>query len=198
MARTTLDLVDPRIAKALSHPMRARILSILNERTASPNEISEMIDERLPNVSYHVRALQDLGCIELVDTAQRRGAIEHYYRALVRPFFSDRDWKRLPRSGRQAISDSILQILWEEVGTAMQAGTFESRTDRHLSHTRVALDREGWAEMTKLLAGTLAEAEKIASRSEARVKESDKESIPTTVAMMQFELPGEDAAAAES
>src|SRR5919107_5509795 len=98
MARTTLDLVDPRIAKALSHPMRARILAILNERTASPNEISEMLDERLPNVSYHVRALLDLECIELVDTAQRRGAIEHYYRAVKRPFFSDADWPQLPAS----------------------------------------------------------------------------------------------------
>jgi DNA-binding transcriptional ArsR family regulator len=198
MARTTLDLVDPRIAKALSHPMRARILMILNERVASPNEIAGMIGERLPNVSYHVRALEELDCIELVSTAQRRGAIEHYYRAVVRPFFSDRDWKRLPRSGRQAISDSILQIIWDEVATAMQSGTFESRSDRHLSHTRVTLDREGWAEMTKLLAGTLAEAEKIASRSEARVKTSDKQPISTAVAMMQFELPDEDAAAADS
>src|SRR3712207_5142385 len=115
MPRTALDLMDPRIAKALSHPMRARILVILNERVASPNEIAEMIGERLPNVSYHVRALQDLGCIELVDTAQRRGAIEHYYRAVVRPFFTDRDWKRLPRSGRQAISDAALQVIWSDV-----------------------------------------------------------------------------------
>src|SRR5918999_1931913 len=130
MARTSLDLVDPRIAKALSHPMRARILVILNERVASPNEIAETIDERLPNVSYHVRALLDLGCIELVDTAQRRGAIEHYYRAVVRPFFSDRDWKRIPRSGRQAISDSILRIIWEDVSEALKAGTFESRAGR--------------------------------------------------------------------
>src|ERR687890_2282479 len=120
MARRTLDLVDPRLAKALSHPMRARILTILNERVASPNEISEMIDERLPNVSYHVRALLDLGCIELVSTAQRRGAIEHYYRAIVRPFFSDRDWKRLPKSGRQAISDAILQILWDDVSESIK------------------------------------------------------------------------------
>jgi DNA-binding transcriptional ArsR family regulator len=78
MAKQQAGLVDPRLAKALSHPMRARILAILNERVASPNEIAAMIDERLPNVSYHVRALQELGCIELVRTAQRRGAIEHY------------------------------------------------------------------------------------------------------------------------
>src|SRR5919109_5675905 len=156
MARTTLDLVDPRIAKALSHPMRARILMILNERVASPNEIAETIDERLPNVSYHVRALLDLGCVELVDTAQRRGAIEHYYRAVVRPFFSDRDWKRLPRSGRQAISDSILQILWEDLSDSIKAGAFEGRSDRHLTHSRMVLDEQGWDAMAKLLAETLA------------------------------------------
>ena len=143
MARRTLDLVDPRIAKALSHPMRARILGILNERVASPNEIAEQIEERLPNVSYHVRALLDLGCIELVRTAQRRGAIEHYYRAIVRPFFSDRDWKRLPRSGRQAISDVALQIIWEDVSGAIKAGTFEARADRHLSHNALDARRAG-------------------------------------------------------
>src|SRR4029453_12945994 len=113
MPRPTLDLVDPRIAKALSHPMRARILMILNERVASPNEIAGMIDERLPNGSYHVRALEELDCIELVSTAQRRGAIEHYYRAVVRPFFSDRDWKRLPRSGRRGVAGAAPRAqLW--------------------------------------------------------------------------------------
>ena len=188
MARSSLDLVDPRIAKALSHPMRARILMILNERVASPNEIAEDIDERLPNVSYHVRALLDLGCIELVDTAQRRGAIEHYYRAVVRPFFSDSDWKRIPRSGRQAISDSILQILWEDLSDSMKAGTFEARTDRHLTHNQMVLDQEGWTEMTDLLSGVLSQVEKIESRSKARLRKSaDGAAIPTTFALMHFE-----------
>src|SRR5215218_1052740 len=164
MARTTLDLVDPRIAKALSHPMRARILVILNERVASPNEIAEMIDERLPNVSYHVRALQELGCIELVSTAQRRGAIEHYYRALVRPFFSDRDWKRLPRSGRQAVSDQILQMVWDDTSAAIKKGTFESRADRHLSRTPLNLDDQGWDELNALLRDVHAKAETIGTQ----------------------------------
>jgi DNA-binding transcriptional ArsR family regulator len=190
MARPTLDLVDPRIAKALSHPMRARILMILNERVASPNEIADEIDERLPNVSYHVRALLDLGCIELVDTAQRRGAIEHYYRAVVRPFFSDRDWKRVPRSGRQAISDSIIKILWEDVSESMSAGTFESRPDRHLAHSRLDLDDEGWEEMTTLLNDVRAEVERISARSATRLKKGgDGAGIPTTFALMHFESP---------
>jgi DNA-binding transcriptional ArsR family regulator len=189
MARPSLDLVDPRIAKALSHPMRARILGILDERVASPNEIAETIHERLPNVSYHVRALLDLGCIELVDTAQRRGAIEHYYRAVVRPFFSDRDWKRLPRSGRQAISDAALKIIWEDVSAALKAGTFENRPDRHLSHNDVVLDETAWKEVAKLLNGMITEVERIASASAARLKKSGDDGISTTVVAMQFEVP---------
>ena len=192
MARRTLDLVDPRLAKALSHPMRARILTILNERVASPNEISEMIDERLPNVSYHVRALLDLGCIELVSTAQRRGAIEHYYRAVVRPFFSDRDWKKLPRSGRQAISDVGLQMIWEDVSDAIKQGTFETRSDRHLSRSPLQLDETGWEELSQLLAGVLDEAESIEARSAERIKQArDEDGVPTRLVIMQFESPSD-------
>jgi DNA-binding transcriptional ArsR family regulator len=191
MARSSLDLVDPRIAKALSHPMRARILGILDERVASPNEIAEQISERLPNVSYHVRALLDLGCIELVDTAQRRGAVEHYYRAVVRPFFSDRDWKRLPRSGRQAISDAALRIIWEDVSASLKAGTFESRSDRHLSHNDVVLDDRGWNEVAELLNRMIGDVERIASASAKRLKKSGEDGIPTTVVAMHFELPAE-------
>ena len=123
-------------------------------------------------MSYHVAALLELGTIELVDTAQRRGAIEHYYRAIVRPFFSDRDWKRLPRSGRQAISDSILQIVWDDASESIKAGTFEARADRHLAHSRMVLDEQGWEEMTKLLNGVLSEVEKIEAGSRSRLKKA--------------------------
>lgn len=187
MAKQEAALVDPRLAKALSHPMRTRILAILNERVASPNEISEMIGERLPNVSYHVRALHDLECIELVRTAQRRGAIEHYYRALKRPFFSDRDWKRLPRSGRQAVSDLTLQMIWDDASSAMKADTFERRADRHLSRTPLVLDEEGWGELGELLRNVHGQAEGIAAKSEKRLAKADDEGIPTRLVMMHFE-----------
>ena len=172
--------------------MRARILRILNERVASPNEIAEMIDERLPNVSYHVRALLDLDCIELVDTAQRRGAIEHYYRAVVRPFFSDSDWKRIPRSGRQAISDTALRVIWEDVSQAVKAGTFDSRTDRYLTHSPMVLDEEGWSELHRVMSEAFEEVERIESQSARRLKKSNEAGVSTRVVLMQFESPPAD------
>jgi DNA-binding transcriptional ArsR family regulator len=187
MAKQAAGPVDPRLAKALSHPMRTRILAILNERVASPNEIADMIGERLPNVSYHVRALLELECIELVSTAQRRGAIEHYYRALVRPFFSDRDWKRLPRSGRQAVSDLTLQMVWDDASGAIKNGTFESRSDRHLSRTPLTLDEQGWDELNSVLRDVHAKAETIGRQSVKRLAKSDDEGMPTMLVMMHFE-----------
>ena len=179
--------MDERLAKALSHPMRAHILGILNERVASPNELSELLDERLPNVSYHVRALHDLDCVELVRTAQRRGAIEHYYRAVKRPFFSDKDWERLPRSARQAMSDVALQMVWEDVTAAIEQDTFEARPDRYLTRSPLVLDEQGWAELNKLLGRLLKEAERIDKQSAKRLAGSSDDSIETRLVLMHFE-----------
>jgi DNA-binding transcriptional ArsR family regulator len=78
------EIVDPQVIKALTHPVRARALAILNERTASPNEIAKELGQGVGHVSYHINVLKKCECIELVDTAPRRGAVEHYYRATSR------------------------------------------------------------------------------------------------------------------
>lgn len=93
-------------AKAVAHPLRARILEALAEESRSPNELAAEFNEPLGNVSYHVVVLRDLGMVELVATAPRRGAIEHFYRARwrvqldVRPLDGDRVSKSV--TGRRA------------------------------------------------------------------------------------------------
>jgi DNA-binding transcriptional ArsR family regulator len=182
-------VVDQRLAKALSHPLRARIFAILNEQVASPNEIAEMIGERLPNVSYHARVLVDLDCIELVRTAQRRGAIEHYYRAVRRPFFTDSEWRRLPRSARQAVVDTGLEVIWDDVAEAIDAGTFQARPDMHLSRTPVVVDEQGWGELRDALAGLLGEADRIVRQSGERLAGADEGGIHARLVVMHFETP---------
>jgi DNA-binding transcriptional ArsR family regulator len=180
-------LVDSRVAKALAHPLRARVLSILNERVASPNQMAEALGEPLGNVSYHVKALVDLECIELVSTAPRRGAVEHFYRAIVRPYFSDRDWNRLPRSLRQAISDVGLQLIWDDVADAVESGSFEAREDRHLTRHPLALDERGWSELNEVLADLFEQAVRIESESAARLAETGDEGVSTKLAVLHFE-----------
>src|ERR1700761_9561038 len=78
------DGVEQIVAKAFAHPLRGQILIILNERVASPNLLAQELDQSLNLVAYHVRVLEKYDCIELVDTKQRRGATEHFYRATRR------------------------------------------------------------------------------------------------------------------
>ena len=79
-----MKTTDPRLEKALSHPLRARILADLERQTSSPRELSDELGEPLGNVSYHVRRLAGLGLVKLVKTTPRRGAVEHHYRAVTR------------------------------------------------------------------------------------------------------------------
>jgi DNA-binding transcriptional ArsR family regulator len=173
LKRQTASAVDSRLAKALAHPLRVQLLAALNEGVASPNELAKRLEEPLTNVSYHVRMLHDLGCIELVETEPRRGALEHYYRAIVRPFFGERDWKRLPKNARGSISDAVLQLVWDDAAEAIKSGLFDEREDRHLSRSVLAVDEQGWEELHDVLAETLDRAMQIQADSASRASKQD-------------------------
>jgi DNA-binding transcriptional ArsR family regulator len=181
-------LIDARLAKALAHPLRVRLLAALNEEVASPNQLAEHVEQPLQNVSYHVRVLLSLGCIELVRTAQRRGAIEHFYRAVVRPFFSDADWEQLPTSARHSVSDAVLQLVWGDAGRALRAGIFDSRADRHLTCTPLELDETGWEQLGGLLEELGERALDIQAETAKRLEQdsSSKESFWTRLVLMHF------------
>jgi DNA-binding transcriptional ArsR family regulator len=75
---------DHVVAKALSHPIRVRILAALDGREASPVQIADEARAPLTLVSFHFRQLAAAGLITQTATRQRRGAVEHFYRLIVR------------------------------------------------------------------------------------------------------------------
>jgi DNA-binding transcriptional ArsR family regulator len=187
--------VDQRLVKALAHPLRVEILTILNERMASPNELSKELDEGLSQVSYHVKVLKDFECIEMVKTEPRRGAVEHYYRATERAFLTDRDWKALPDSVKPGVSASAIQVIVDDVIGALSGGTFDAREDRHISATPGVVDEQGWAESVDLVNETLDKIMDIHSASAKRLAKSGEEGIPATAVLLNFESPSPEAKA---
>jgi DNA-binding transcriptional ArsR family regulator len=77
---------DPdNLLAALNHPLRRRILRALDgEEAASPAELAKRLAVPLTTVSYHVRILAHYGALKLVRTKPVRGAVEHFYRSLVK------------------------------------------------------------------------------------------------------------------
>ena len=70
-----------KVGKALAHPMKVAIIRDLRtEGKLSPIEWTEEHGVPLQNGSYHFTSLRKLGILKPAGTAQRRGALEHYYR----------------------------------------------------------------------------------------------------------------------
>lgn len=181
--------VDQKLVKALAHPLRVEILTILNERMASPNELSKELDEGLSQVSYHVKVLKDFECIEMVKTEPRRGAVEHYYRATARAFLTDKDWRALPASVKPGVSASSIRMIIDNVFGALKVGTFDSREDRHISWTPGVVDEQGWNELVDLINETLSKIIKIHAASAKRLAKSSEKGIPVNVVLMNYETP---------
>jgi DNA-binding transcriptional ArsR family regulator len=160
--------LDERLAKALSHPVRQRILQRLTESgAASPNELAQALGEPRGNVNYHVRSLRELEYVELVRTEPRRGPREHFYRATVSPWLDDEQWVQLPGNFRRKALGRILSEILEEASNASREGGFDG-PEAHVSRVELALDEEAWTQITALLAATLQTALRIHADSASR------------------------------
>jgi DNA-binding transcriptional ArsR family regulator len=185
------DGVEQIVAKAFAHPLRVQILIILNERVSSPNQLAQELDQSLNLVAYHVRVLEKYDCIELVDTKQRRGATEHFYRATRRQFLSDAEWARMPESLRPGLAGAMLKSVFEDLETAAASGSLDEIDDIHLSRTPMVVDRRGWSDVADLLNATLDRILEIQAESSERLAgDGDAEpGIVSKVHMLHFKSP---------
>ncbi len=184
------DGVEQIVAKAFAHPLRVQILIILNERVASPNLLSQELEQSLNLVAYHVRVLEKYDCIELVDTKQRRGATEHFYRATRRQFLSDSEWARMPASLRPGLSGAMLKSVFDDIEEAMSSGTLDEIEDRHLSRTPMVVDQQGWDETATLLRETLEQLLVIQADASERIAKGEDPGILAKVQLLHFKSPG--------
>jgi DNA-binding transcriptional ArsR family regulator len=182
--------VDETLVKVVAHPLRVQALSVLTERPASPKELAAELGAPVGNVSYHVRELEEVGLIELVDEKKRRGAVEHFYRAIARPMLSAEEWEKLSLDDRQGFSAWIIQLLLADASQALGAGTFDARSDRYLSRTPMLVDEEGWRELVEIHASALKATLEVQAASAERMTKADgAEGIPTIAALTFFEMP---------
>jgi DNA-binding transcriptional ArsR family regulator len=163
------DIDDPRYVKALAHPLRIRILAMLADRSASPVQLSAQLDATLGTVAYHVRTLHSLGLVELVDTRQRRGATEHYYRAREHPRFPDDAWAGLAPVAKQRMLSAMLQQIGQYVTASAAAGGFD-RAEAHMTRRSLPLDDRGFEELASATRRWLDEAEEIGAAAAERLR----------------------------
>src|SRR5829696_9706361 len=183
---TNID--DPRYVKAMSHPLRVRILALLEERTASPVELAGWLGATLGTTAYHVRTLERMGLIELIRETRVRGAVEHHYRAKERPTVSDDAWAAAPPIAKQAAVSASLQTIDAYARAASAAGGFD-HGNSHLTRTALHLDARGWNDLSRALLRLLAQVDRIEEAAAERMERNPHADDTRDVAlvMMLFE-----------
>jgi Helix-turn-helix domain len=188
----TAASMETTLAAIVAHPTRASAFTILTERTASPVEIAQEIGKDVGHVGYHVRKLQQLDLIELVDERPVRGAVEHFYRATVRPYVSAEEFSGQTLEEREVFTRHILQLHVADVARAMDARTFDARPNRALLRTPMVVDEEGFQELADLHDEMYERTLDIQARSAERLTGTDAGAIPTMSATTFFEVPERD------
>jgi hypothetical protein len=181
--------LDPRLIKALGHPVREHILAVLNERIASAREIGEEIGADVSSFYHHIEELEKFDCIERVGTRRRRGANEHFFRAKTSLFFDDAAWQRLPSTLKEDQTVSSLQYLFDDVVAALEEDTFNVRDNPHVSWIPGSFDAQGWEEATAAMNQALERLMAIREAAASRLARTGEQGIPATMGILAFETP---------
>jgi len=189
---TASATMETTLAAIVAHPPRVRCFMILAERTASPVEIAQQIGKDVGHVGYHVRKLQQLDLIELVDERPVRGAVEHFYRAIERPFVKEEEFAGQSVEEREVFTRYVLQCHVTDIARAMDEHTFDARPNRWLARTPLVVDEDGFDELSALHAEMVDRTLEIQAKSAERMTGGDgePEGIPTMSTHMFFETPG--------
>jgi DNA-binding transcriptional ArsR family regulator len=192
MSKPITEIDDPRLVKALAHPLRVRILGILERRSATPKELAEILDVPLENLSYHVRALRDFGFIKLERRRMVRGAVEHRYGMVARPRITAAAWEQLPAMVREALDAASLDQIWDVV-TRAAAQDKMSRPESHMARRVARLDEQGLAEMSEVVTQAVNRLVEIEKQSVQRLRKHKSQEIATVLIAMLFDAPDDDA-----
>jgi DNA-binding transcriptional ArsR family regulator len=180
--------IDQELVRALSHPIRVSILEALQGRLASPSELAQELDQSLGVISYHANTLVECGCLGLVHTKQRRGALEHFFGLTPRSFIGHQDWRRAPMPLRRGVTSAAFGSFVEKAAEAIEAGTIDARDDTTLSWMPITVDEAGWREVAEIMDSTLEQLSAIHRRSSKRL--AGEEGIPVIVGLAGFEASG--------
>lgn len=195
------DRASKTSAWIIGHPVRVRILEVVNEVDMSPSEFGrlgmpdmpEFDGKKLSYYANHFIDLEEAGLINVVKkTYGRNNCAEKTYRGVARAVFTEEEWAEFSPETRHALSKAVSTGFMARLDRALSAETIDSRLDRNLYWLAKDVDERGWTEVGKIIEATCLEVEKVCDDAKARLEEAGEEGIPLTAGLFSFESPTPD------
>jgi DNA-binding transcriptional ArsR family regulator len=174
--------------KALAHPLRREILAHLIEHSsASPSQMSKVIDAPLPAISHHAKQLVKYGAAELAEERPtRRGSPEHVYRPAARAHLMAEEVERMPASDRQVFAEQIVRRMMKDLRKGFERGSFSKNADWALLHNVLDLDPPGFQKLLELQNRVQEEVFEIQAESDARRVGEPSMTVRVSAAQVAF------------
>jgi hypothetical protein len=181
------------MAKVFTDPLRIKIVLELGMRELSPKQFhQEFGGGSLSRVARAFDVLAEYDWLVLTETktgGERRGGVEHFYRATQPALMDEKTWPQVPAPLKSVFTSMVFSTFAERVNAAIEAGTIDERPERHASWIPLLFDQQGWdsaiAKVDALFHWFFDEQEE----ANLRMVESGEAPIPMTVALAVFESP---------
>jgi DNA-binding transcriptional ArsR family regulator len=143
-----MALTRPAQVKAIGHPLRTTILSLLHERAATVTELAAALDRPKSTVAHHVKVLAEAGLVHVVRTRRVRAIDERFYGRTARMFYVGVE--RSPEGAEMPLDFNDFEVAAQESSAAYQDGKLWG----FIRHARIteAQASEFWERMAQLVA----------------------------------------------
>lgn len=184
-----------RLSVVFAVEVRLKIVTELYMREMSPKGFYEEFGGgSISRVDKNFKRLVETGWLRYVRSAPGKGGrgVEHFYRATELAFCDADTWALLPYSIRAAFSWNAFKQIAQRLRDAMEASTFDTRPDRHLTGTQIVLDQRGWERAISAVSDEFVSQFEEQEDSRRRIAHIEEDLIRASSVLMTFQSPTRD------
>ena len=170
--------------RAIADLLRLRIIDVLKERPMTVTQLGDVLGEAPAKVHYHVRELEKVGLLRLVETREKGGILEKYYQPIAREFSVEKSLFSAPLDEATTTLSSLFGQIKEGFLRAFRKALEQKEEHPRLSlgFIRVYLTAEEQKRISKEIAELLKPYE------QRRDREGEQEMLATFITYPQ-EVP---------
>lgn len=149
---------DLELAKALLDSRRTQILRLAREEPLTVKQLAERLNEKPSRLYYHVKKLEELDLLQLVETKQHGNLIEKYYQTnpMQRSYTFDRE---LAAENSAYILQELSRVFQEGIGIIEEQIHLDRHGEKMLAEANIAyrsMTPKEWEQKMALIRGSVA------------------------------------------
>jgi AcrR family transcriptional regulator len=170
-------------------PQAERFDSALAFRPATAEELAAELGLSVQDARRLLGNLLRAGFVESVEGRTKDDPVEGAYAYSKKGVISEEAVQHMSPVEWQRLGTTIMNLLDQEAGEALEAGTFHLRPEHVVVRAPMDLDEAGWREISDILQSALGGMLDAIDRSQDRLATSGERPIRATAGLLLFEMP---------